>query len=85
MKKIDLASIKNIQWSTLLRKNKYAIVSVVISVLYFSTTFFAISFIIRDIRDAFSINDSNAKKQIIGFDLETYQKIAPRFDNNQIK
>ena len=66
-------------WFAFFGKNKYAIVSVFICAFYFYATFFAISFVVKDIRDAFSVSDTSAKKQVVGFDLDTYQKIAPRF------
>ena len=82
MKKLDFTSLKNMNWLAFFGKNKYPIVSLFICALYFYATFFAISFVVRDIRDAFSVNDASAKKQVIGFDLDTYQKISPRFNAN---
>lgn len=79
MKKLDFSSVKNINWFAVFGKNKYPVVSLFICALYFYATFFAVSFVVEDIRDAFSVNDASAKKQVVGFDLDTYQKIAPRF------
>lgn len=82
MKKIDFSSVKNMNWFAFFRKNKYTIVSLFVSVFYFYATFFAVSFVVKDIRDAFSVNDGSAKNQVVGFDLDTYQKIAPRFSGD---
>lgn len=85
MKKIQLPSMKDISLLSFFGKNKYPLVSILICAVYFYATFFAISFVVRDIRDALSANDASAKNQVVGFDLDAYQKIAPRFESGAKK
>lgn len=82
MNKINFSAIKKIDWLVYFKKNKYAVFSVIIFVFYFYITFFAMSFIVKDIRDAFGANNESTKNQVVNFDIETYQKIAPRFNRS---
>ncbi len=77
--KININKLKNINWGAAVKKNKYGLVSVVILLVYFYATFSAISFIVRNVRTAFSINDELAKKQAIHLNFDDYEAIAKRF------
>lgn len=80
MKKPDSTTDKKISWIRVIEKNAYPLVSVVIFLAYFYAAFFAVSFLVENVRTAFAVNEELAKKQVVQFDLENYEKIAERFN-----
>ena len=79
MKKNILTQIKEINYRKFAQRNRYGIISVVILIVYFYATFSAVSFLVKNMRLAFSIDDNAAKNQIVKFNLEKYEKIKARF------
>ncbi|OGD31818.1 hypothetical protein A3C91_00120 [Candidatus Azambacteria bacterium RIFCSPHIGHO2_02_FULL_52_12] len=79
MKKQDATNVQQTSWSRVIAKNAYPLVSVIIFLAYFYAAFFAVSFLVENVRAAFAVNEALAKKQVVQFDLANYEKIAKRF------
>ena len=80
MKRITFQSLARINWAAALKRNRYTFVSFFLGVIYIAATTGAISFIVSNIRRAFSINEKVVQSQIVTFDLEKYEKVAERFN-----
>ena len=78
MRKINLSSIKQIDWVGLARKNRYSLVSILILAGYFYAVFWAVSFVVVSVREAFSLDSETAAKQVVTFDLKSYEKVKRR-------
>ena len=78
MRKINLSSIKQIDWVGLARKNRYSLVSILILAGYFYAVFWAVSFVVMSVRDAFSLDSETAARQVVTFDIESYKKVSRR-------
>ena len=76
--KINLDSIKQIDWVGLAKKNRYSLVSVLILAGYFYAVFWAVSFVVVSVREAFSFDQETVAKQVVTFDLKSYEKVARR-------
>lgn len=77
--KIDLKTISLIHWKNVLKQNKYSLVSLLICLIYFYATFYAIIFAVKQIRLAFSVDYNSASNRVIMFDTQSYDKISERF------
>lgn len=73
-------SLARINWTAALKRNRYTFVSFFLGIIYIAATASAISFIILNVRRAFSINEEAIQSQIVTFDLAEYEKIAKRFN-----
>ena len=76
--KINLNNIRQIDWVGLAKKNRYSLLSVLILTGYFYAVFWAISFVVVSVREAFSLDPETAAKQVVTFDLKSYEKVARR-------
>ncbi len=76
---LDFKKIKGINWVLLLKQNKYSFISVLMLAFYFYATFFAIVFIVKNVRRAFDIDEQAAERTVTTFDTEGYAQIARRF------
>ncbi|KKT60876.1 MAG: hypothetical protein UW55_C0043G0010 [Candidatus Giovannonibacteria bacterium GW2011_GWA2_44_26] len=76
--RININQIKQIDWVGLAKKNRYSLVSVLILVGYFYAVFWAVSFVVVGVRDAFSLDPETAARQVVTFDLKSYEKVARR-------
>ena len=79
MRKQGPTNIQQTNWSRIIAKNAYPLVSVVIFLAYFYAAFFAVSFLVENVRAALAVNEALAKKQVVHFNLADYEKIAKRF------
>jgi len=76
--RININQIKQIDWVGLAKKNRYSLVSVLILVGYFYAVFWAVSFVVVGVRDAFSLDPETAARQVVTFDLKSYEKVTRR-------
>jgi len=76
--RININQIKQIDWIGLAKKNRYSLVSVLILAGYFYAVFWAISFVVVSVREAFSLDPETAAKQVVTFDLKNYEKVSRR-------
>lgn len=81
--KINLETIKKINWKNFLKQNKYSLVSLLICLIYFYAAFSAVIFIVKQIRLAFSADRDSANSRVIMFDTQSYDKISKRFNNQK--
>lgn len=70
--------IKHADWSDMLRKNKYALTSLVVGAVYLYVSFLALSFIVTSAQRAFTIDEQAAHSGVITFDMASYEKIKHR-------
>ncbi len=75
----NIPQIQQVSWTRVVKKNAYPMLSVVVLLVYFYAAFFAVSFLVINIRAAFTVNNTQANKQVVNFNLEDYEKIAKRF------
>lgn len=77
---MNLNKIKQIDWISVAKKNRYSLASVLILIGYFYAAFWAVSFVVTSVRDAFSIDPKITAGQIVTFDIKNYEKISQRFE-----
>ena len=78
--KINFDRVRQINWLSATTKNRYSLVSVIILAGYFYFVFLAVSFVVTNVRDAFSIDNETITGQIVTFDIKSYEKVSRRFD-----
>ena len=76
--RININQIKQIDWVGLAKKNRYSLVSVLILAGYFYAVFLAVSFVVVSVHEAFSLDSETAARQVVTFDLKSYEKVARR-------
>jgi len=62
----------------LAKKNRYSLVSVLILAGYFYAVFWAVSFVVVSVREAFSLDAETAARQVVTFDIKSYEKVSRR-------
>ena len=75
---INFNKIKQIDWVSLAKKNRYSLVSILILAGYFYAVFWAVSFMVVSVREAFSLDSETAARQVVTFDIESYKKVSRR-------
>ncbi len=77
-----LEKIKHVDWGAAVKKNRYALASLVIGAAYLYISFLAISFIVTNAQRAFAINEQAARGGVVTFDMASYEKIQHRLGGN---
>ena len=62
----------------LAKKNRYSLASVLILAGYFYAVFWSVSFVVVSVREAFSLDAETAARQVVTFDIKSYEKVKRR-------
>lgn len=76
-----IEKIRHANVGVMLKKNRYAFLSVVIVAFYLYAAFFVLSFILTNTQRAFIINEQTTHNTIT-FDIASYEKIKHRLNEN---